>query len=662
MRRVGILIFSLLTLCIHSPATGAPAGAEDFEEISLDSLLNTRISAAAKYEQTTGEAPASVTVVTWEDIDRYGYRTLEDVFRSVRGFYVSNDRNYSYVGVRGFSRPTDYNNRILILINGQILNEPFYSSAVTGTEFPINMDSIERIEIVRGPGSALYGTSAMFALVNIVTKKSNVFEGARISAEAGSFETYGTQAVYVKELAQGIDLAVSGKWADSGGQDLYFEEYDRASTNHGIAEGLNWDRSHSLLATLDYGRFRFQGLTFSREKGIPTGAFDTPFNYDGAKTRDGQTLLQAAYEREIGPGKNVSIRLSYDHYRYRGTYPYENGEADPSIIDSFDSNDTDRLGTEFQYRWDIRSNNRLTVGTDYQNIPRAEYKYWDQNTTFFDGDFPYSIFSLYLQDDFQALRNLSFLGGVRWDRYSTVGSTVTPRAALLYHLRTSSTLKFLYGEAFRAPTLYELYYIDSLGGWRPSEDLEPERLRTIELVWEQRLSEGLFGLVSFYNNMMSDLIDSSIDPADSSGQFRNVSEVHARGVEFELTLRPASGIRGYASYVFQRAEDRDSGRKLTNCPSHIVKLGFSLPLLRHFYGSAEFLYETDRITLYDTRTDPYLLTNLTLSTRKVAGHLSLSLQARNLFDVEYGTPGGYEHVQDIIMQDGRAFIVRLEYR
>ncbi len=127
------------------------------------------VIAAVRYRQRVGEAPSSVTIITAREIAQYGWRTLPEVFRSVRGFYVSEDRNYSYLGVRGFSRPGDFNIRILGLLNGHTLNDDIYQGFLLGRESGIDLDLVERIEIVRGPGSALYGTSAFFAVVNIIT-------------------------------------------------------------------------------------------------------------------------------------------------------------------------------------------------------------------------------------------------------------------------------------------------------------------------------------------------------------------------------------------------------------------------------------------------------------------------------------------------------------
>ncbi len=134
-------------------AARAP-GAEDTkpgQEVSLEDLLKTKISTASKYEQLVGDAPAAITIITQDEIRRFGYRTLQSVFSSVPGFYTSYDRTYSYLGVRGFGRPTDFNNRILLLLNGMQTNEAIFGSSLLETAFGIDLADVERIEIIRGP-------------------------------------------------------------------------------------------------------------------------------------------------------------------------------------------------------------------------------------------------------------------------------------------------------------------------------------------------------------------------------------------------------------------------------------------------------------------------------------------------------------------------------
>lgn len=654
MRRLDVVLVAVCIAFCFALQGGVVQGNEtDIGAVSLETLLNTKISTAAKYEQTISEAPASVTIITSEDIERYGYRTLDEVLMTVRGLYTRNDRNYVYLGARGFSRPGDYDNRILTLINGHTLNENVYGSSFFGTDLGLSLDVIERVEVVRGPGSSLYGTGAMFAVVNIVTKEGYLIDGLKLSGEAGSFRRLQGSAAYGKEFDSGLDVLVSGLWGDIEGQDLYFEEFDDPSTNNGLAENLDWDHYYGFLTRVKYGDFTIQGVLTSREKGIPTAAWWMAFNDDAAKSLDERRFIELKYDGDISADKRIMSRGYFDHYDYRGTYPYEEGNW-------FDANDGNWLGGEVQFRWDIQPNNRITVGTEYQNHLRADHREWDEEETYFNENFPFSVASVYLEDEYQVAENLSLTLGVRRDEYSTVGSATTPRGAIIYNPVKSGALKLLYGEAFRAPNIYEAHY-ESVDEAKGNPDLKPETIRTMEVVWEQRLSDELFGLVSVYNYEMENLIDQIIDPSDSLLQFQNISKVRAKGVELGFDARLKMGLTGYANYIFQKAEDVDLGERLTNSPAHIVNAGLAYPFLNLLNAAVEVQCETERITVYETETDPYLLTNVSLSTKPLFGYIKLSLLIRNLFDTDYKLPGGYEQLQDAIAQDGRNFTVKAEY-
>jgi iron complex outermembrane receptor protein len=627
--------------------------------LSLDELLNIKISAAAKYEQTISEAPASVTIVTADEIKACGFATLEDVFKSVRGFYISNDRNYSYLGARGFSRPTDYNNRILLLINGHTLNENFYGAALLGTELGLDLAMLERIEIVRGPGSALYGSSALFAVVNLVTKKGQAIDGLTVAATAGSYGKSRLAAQFGKEFANGADILVSALGANVKGQDLYFPEYDDPATNNGVAENLDWDKYYSLFAALRYKNLLLQGDFTARRKGIPTGAYEVVFNDQAAKTYDARRMLEIKFDQPIGADKNFMARVYFDHYGYAGGYPYE--------LDYRDASDGDWVGGDLQFRYDPRPNNRLTAGVEYQKHLRAQYFAADKETQYADGNFPFAVFSFYLQDEYQIHKNLALTLGMRWDEYSTAGSARAPRAAVVYHPFKASTLKLLYGEAFRAPSAWEVNSEDGVS-YKSNLALKPERITTSEAVWEQRLAAAWFGTVAVYEYKMKDLIDPVLDRADSLIQFRNISRVKASGLEFELNFRPQTGSRGYASYALQRARDPKKKKILTNSPRHLGKIGLIYPLVKFLNATLEVQYETERLTVYRSKTNSYVLTNVRLSTasatkdRRLMAHLQMALAVNNLFDVSYQTPGGLEHRQAAITQNGRNYQITAQYK
>src|ERR1700730_7850879 len=202
------------------PAVVAAQDSSPLQDRSLEDLLRInvqRVFGASERLQPVTEAPSSVTIVTADEIARYGYRTLADILGSVRGLYVSDDRNYSLVGVRGFSKPGDFNMRMLLLVNGHPVNDNVYNQAQVGSEFGIDPAMFERVEIIRGPASSLYGTGAFFAVVNVITRTGASLHGSSIAVEAGSLDTRLVRAATGQRFANGLDFAVSGTYQQSNG-------------------------------------------------------------------------------------------------------------------------------------------------------------------------------------------------------------------------------------------------------------------------------------------------------------------------------------------------------------------------------------------------------------------------------------------------------------
>ncbi len=631
---------------------------EDISEYSLDALLDIGISAAAKYAQTSSEAPAAVTIITSEDIRLYGYYTLGDALRSLRGFYISNDRNYVYLGSRGFSRPTDYNNRILLLIDGMVINDNVYGSAGFGTAMVLDLDIVERIEVIRGPGSALYGTGAMFAVVNVVTRSGTAVQGARVSATLGSHGDRRGTLQWGRELANGTSFLVSLIARSIAGEDIYFPEYDDPETNNGIAENLDWDDSFGALVTVHSGNLSVLARFSSREKGIPTGAYEVNFNDPASRSLDREAGLEIKYERPLGAAAAMMFRTHLNSYSFRGTYPYED--------DYFEITEGRWAGTELQYRRDFQANHRLLVGLEFQEHLRAEYRTWDTADVYFDGDFPYSTWSLYVQDERQLSEKLALTLGLRHDNHCEFQDSTTPRVALVYHPSQRTTFKLLYGHAFRAPNQYEANYEDPVEQ-KINPNLGPEKIRTAELIWEHRWEE-IFATASLYHYDMNDLIDSTVDPEDDLWYFDNLSRVATTGFELELNGRFTSGLHGYLSYSFQKAEGRAAG-ELSNSPRHLAKFGLSSPFGSWIRAAAEMSYESGRLTVYDTQTDSFLFARVNIATqakRKKSGgfleHWRFSMLIDNVFDSENSTPGRHEHIQAAIAQEGRRFVLKVEYR
>ena len=253
---------------------------------------------AAKYDQKVNEAPAAVTIITAEQIRKYGYRNFAQILDSVPGLLTNNDRNYGYLGIRGFNRPGDYTSRVLLLIDNHRLNDAIYDQGGSGTEMPIDVDLIDRIEIIKGPGSSLYGTNAFFGVVNVITKRGRDIKGAEVSGEASSFNTYRSRLSYGNKFSNGVEMLVSGSFSDSEGhRELSYPAF--ASTNNGIAKDADRDNLYYYTGKLSYADFTLTGGHPWRKKNVPTAAFGTVFNDNRQQTLDERTYLDLVYQYEF---------------------------------------------------------------------------------------------------------------------------------------------------------------------------------------------------------------------------------------------------------------------------------------------------------------------------------------------------------------------------
>lgn len=641
------------SLALEASAEPAPT---DTSEVRLEALLEQRVESAAKYDQSVHDAAASVTVVTAEDIERYGYRTIDDVLRTVRSFYVTNDRNYAYAGMRGFGRPGDYNNRILLLLDGHAVNDDVYGAAPLGTELgSIDLRTVERIEIVRGPGSALYGANAMLATINVVTKAPRQMSPLRLDLESGSNGYMKGGAALARALDNGIQFSLSGQATNVDGGDLYYSQYDDPATNNGIAQDLDWDHYYDVQGKLAAHDFTIQALWASRDKGIPTASYGVDFNDPRAHTLDQHAFLDVQYDHSFGATRSLLARAYANRYAYEGGYP-------TGGVDVQDASDGRWVGLELRHLWDLSSNNRLVAGFEAQKHTRSDYRLWNDGVLAFDKNVAFELYSGYVQEELQPKTWLSLTLGMRLDDYSAYDAAWSPRGALIVNPTTSSALKLLYGEAFRVPTFYERYYEDPATGYKVNAGLQPEQVRTYEVVWEEDVLDGVAVSASLFRNEFEGLIDLAVDPADSLYVNRNMTSANAQG--FELELRGNAGIvSSYASYSHQEAKDA-GGAWLTNSPHHLAKAGIMVPLVSYLRCGIEAQYETARLTVYGTETDPFFLTNLNLTTtfHPFATQTTASLLVKNVFDEPYATPGSFEHTQPAIPQDGRTILVAFEAR
>lgn len=639
----------------------------DLRDLSLEELMDIEVQtvvSASRYRQKVSEAPASVTIITSRDIRKFGYRTLADILGSVRGFFTTYDRNYQYLGVRGFGRPGDYNTRILLLVDGHRMNDAIYDAAAIGTEFVLDVDLIERVEVTRGPGSSLYGSNAFFAVVNVITRRAKDLRGAELSGEAGTQGVYKGRLSYGASGQKGQEVLLSVSRFTSAGDRLYFPEYDPGNpladpraNNGGYADNGDYDRFQSGYAKFEHRGFQLAAAYVERTKGIPTASYGTDFNEPGNRTTDGRGYVDLQYGTRLNGGAELAIRTYYDQYRYDGDYLYTGTLNKDRAVAAWYGGDV-RMTTR------LLNAHQIIVGTEYEARGRQDQYNADVSpaAVYLDDHRSSRTWAVYAQDEISVSTAFLLYAGVRYDWTSTFGGTMNPRVAAVITPIENGTLKLLYGKAFRAPTVYELYY-EAPPLMLSNPTLQPERIETYELVYEHDLGHGLRASANRYSYSIRNLITQSYDPASGSTSFKNQERAEAEGTELEVQKSWGNGAHGRLSYAFQKAVDPKTGELLTNAPKHLAKLNLIVPIIGdRFFAGIEEQATSPRTTLAGQRTEGFAVTNLTLFGTALQRTVEASLSVYNVLDRKYADPvSGDLFPLDSIQQDGRTIRVKLTY-
>jgi iron complex outermembrane receptor protein len=662
-RACGLALLALLTA---APPAAAQSVLADLNLEELMKLDSGQVFGASERLQPVTEAPASVSFVTADDIARHGYRTLADILRGVRGFYVTDDRNFSLIGARGFGKPGDYNSRILLLVNGHRVNDNVFGQAEIGAEFGLDPAMFERVEIIRGPASSLYGDSAFFAVINVITKTGASLGGGSATVEAGTLGTRIARASAGHRFANGVDFALAGTYEQTDGiARLHFPAFDSPATNGGVAEGLDGEGVRQFYSRLSFDAFTLTGAYGTRSRDVPTASFGTLFNEQRLReqTTDRHTLLDAEYTRTIQRAK-LTLRASFDEFSYDGSYPYPGLDESRPVLVGYNAVVGRRWTAGARLTRALRGRQTLTAGAEFiDNLQQDQHSgYVDAPPELADFAFHSPRSSVqhaaYIQDEIRLTAWIIVNAGLRYDGYEEF-TRVTPRAALIVMPSASQSFKYLFGNAFRAPNAYEtstFYFGEGVNR------LRPESISTHEFVWERYTRDTLRTSVSTYWYKADRLI--TLVPDDSAffgGTFVNQGEVHAAGVELEAQLRLRRGAQAHFSYALQRTEDQDTQAELPNSPRHMAKARIAMPgPTRGSSFAAEGQYMSGRQTISGARLSPAATLNLN-ARQQLGRSWELTAAVRNLFDAQRSDPASSSHLQDSIPQNGRTARIGLTW-
>ncbi|MFZ4623044.1 MAG: TonB-dependent receptor plug domain-containing protein, partial [Rhodoferax sp.] len=603
--------------------------AVDLTALSLEDLLKVPIVGASKYQQKQSEVAAAASIITRAEIKAFGWRTLGEALASLPGIHTTYDRSYAFLGTRGFGLPGDLTARVLININGLRINDPVYDGGPIENVFPLDLDLVDRIEFIPGPGGAVYGQNAMFGVVNVITRDGHDLDGAELSADwqqpqAASFG----RASWGKRLDNDVDLLVSASGLHSNGQDHFF---DFGSTGvSGMAVGMDQEQSQKLYARMAQGAWAVELIHGDRRKDDPTAAYFSDPLVPGQFNRDRYTLAQAQYQDSFANDTwQVLGRLFMGSYRYRNQLSY----AGSAILSPAQG---DWRGTEWRFLSTALPGHKLMLGFEAQDNLRTDQAVLDVANPANDIHLPGSGYrvGVYGQDEWRISDALSATLGLRIDKNDATGSQTSPRAALIWQATPATVLKALAGRAHRAPNVYEKNFDDGITQVRNLQ-LGGERIDTLELVLDHRLGTDLALRASAYQWHMNDLVTLGLDATGMLTQYQPGQTIKARGLELSADKTWPSGARLRGSLSWQNMAYLDGGA-LPNSPRLLGKLNYSRPLpLAGLHLGYELQYGSERLSLNGTQLGGYALSNLNISTQALAKGLELSLGIFNLFDKRF---------------------------
>ncbi len=667
------------------------ASIEDVEHLSLADLLERPVTSASLYAEKPSDSPTLVSTIDRETIDQFGYRTVRDALQGSRGVYVGNDRNYSYLGARGFGLPGDYNTRFALSIDSHRFNDPVYGQASIGAELGLPMIAIDRVELVRGGAWSVHGENALLGAIQVVTATGASRPGLNVtSTTRGTAETYGdpsgrppiasrgedVSASY-GAVAHGIDVFVAGSYSyDPGLTALYMPELatsgDPCVTGGietectGVVHGSDAEEAASTYLSVRTKHATLHVLAARRNKEVPTAPFGALIG-DTTSTVDDRVFADLTYAR-TSTSTDLVARISADYFGYHGLYPLV--DAGDDVANRFENRDG---GTAVSYAGELRG--RYKWAAPFDHVTDAEVAAGVEATSaqasqfgtnlrpgapevYLDRTDPEAVVSLFGHTRARIEDHVVAFAAIRGDYHEdSFGLAISPQAGLVLDGGALGRIRASVSRGYRAPTPYErFYYVD------PDMEInvDPERSETRELSAEHYLGEHVRLLVVGFQQRVSGLIGLSED-MNGVAVFQNLAGSRSYGVEAEVEGR-WSALRLRANYTWQHARTSDDEIP-ANAPPSLANLMLWVPFAN---GRAdvgvESSYIGSRVSYDRSKIDPHFTANAVLTVHDVVKALDATFGVTNVFDDRGFDPGSEEHRQGRIPQDPRTIWLRLGVR
>ena len=609
---------------------------------------------ATRTEQTITKSPSSIYVITAEDIKQSGATQLEEALTMVPGvdFGYTTSGRMSVVGLRGFHSGSG--NKLIFMVDSVPYNTSFYSLTEITTP-PISLAEIERIEILKGPGSSLYGSNALFGVINVITKKPKDTQGSLISVMGGQYNTFLGTYLYGGAVKDKLyyRLSITHAARDEWGKIAYLREPSKeyslynANLNYNLDDNSELDffgytRNNRRLnfTEPDYGVISLQGQN---------DAWGGVVSYSAKKPN---IILRAYRQHRDTPTPSVWMDLVFMDFPFP-----ETGSSGPT------GSRNDITGVEFQHTINPLKNDTLVWGANYLHAVCASFT--------LDGERRHDTRGVFVDNTYEFNDRFSIVTGLRHDHHPNTGDFLSHRLALLYAFNQDDVLRFTWANSFRNPNMVEFY--DNLSfpiipgvmiiNQTGNERIKNETAETFELAYRNKLNDKLSLETSLYYIEVADFISTAStvtgtgapgDPFIIHVPYQNFGNLKEIGSEIEfkyLFTHWLQGIFNYTNYQLWEEEQVDR-RFLTPTLQHMFNAqlrakftnGFSANLALHYRGSSLWAgpssYEdaaTGITTVLGGKTKEYLIANLRLgyTFKMLKNDAEIALAVNNLFDRHY---------------------------
>jgi len=631
--------------------------------MSFEELLNTDIATGAPIKQKF--APAVTAILTSEEIRKSGARTLHEALEQVPGLHVypsDLDILSQKVSIRGIQ--TGFNPQVLFLMDGTPLNDLL--NGHPGFVFQMPVSIIHRIEVIRGPSSALHGADAFSGIINIISKKhDNIIDETGI--RYGSFNTYEAwvnKSLQIEELSIGLALSIMG----SDGDDGRIIEEDRSGASGPLDTRYDTSYLHvdvkykEIDVNLLIERSRDLGVGIGRIRNLdPNGYIDrdkilTDIQYINNGWFDDTTVKTRAYFSYLYSQPNYNPENNWKQGKAY-SQEYMHGLSSSVIYKGF-KNHTINIKVGYKYgkldpyhRKNFGTDVVDGVLTDITDNPDAVFMLEQSRTNY------YAL----LQDEYTIDEDLVFTIGARYDYYDDFGSTINPRLALVWQKNENLTVKAMYGRAFRAPTFGELYLLNS-PALQGNPDLDPETIDTYEIAFNYRAKVHTKLNIFYYR--AKDLIDYVQDPFLTTETAQNIKDQTGYGLELELEYALTNTISLRGNYSYQHSQDSDTKERVADAPVNQLfaqvqyrpNINWNINT-QYYYIGKRYREATDTRDALDSDT----LVNLTIERTDIIKGLDGLVSARNLFNSDYIEPSSIVVPNDYPMA-GISVFAELRYR